>query len=430
MSLEARSPRRVSPIARILIAMALGILLGCLLRLESPTRRSTHAAELEAIGRVVIDMVKALAAPLLLFAVLDAFLRTEIRARAGATMVAIALTNAAIALGIGLTLSNVLKPGSSFHIETSAADSKSLAEFQKRAQSIDFLKEITGYLPTNVVRPFVDNAIITIVILAVLVGAALRRAKTEQIALGRDDYLVVEGLVSTMLRAVEIVLGWVMVLIPLAVFAAVSTAIGRHGFGVFRGLAAYVGAASLGLALQVFVVYQAWIVLVARKPLGWFWKGARAPLAVAMGTASSMATLPETLKALRKMDVSPQSANLAACVGTNLNNDGILLYEAMAVLFVAQAYGVPFPIDKQLVAVAACAIAGMGISGIPDAGFLSLTIVLATVDLPVTILPVLLTVDWLIGRMRAMTNVTSDMLVAVLLDRLAPSKRRPDELPG
>ena len=67
-------------------------------------------------------------------------------------------------------------------------------------------------------------------------------------------------------------------------------------------------------------------------------------------------------------------------------------------------------------------IAGIGISGVPDAGLISLTLVLATVKLPVTLLPVLLTVDWLIGRCRAMTNVTSDLLVAVLLDRLDPAK--------
>ena len=179
----------------------------------------------------------------------------------------------------------------------------------------------------------------------------------------------------------------------------------------------------LGLGLQVVVVYQLWIKFVARMPLRRFWAGAQEAVVYAMGTASSLASLPVTLRTLDKMGVSPQSARMAACVGTNLNNDGILLYEAMAVLFVAQASGIHLSIADQLVAAGACAIAGIGISGIPEAGLISLIIVVRTVHLPETIVPLLLTVDWVLGRCRAMTNVISDMTVAVVLDRLARRRR-------
>src|SRR6185312_6619002 len=101
---------------------------------------------------------------------------------------------------------------------------------------------------------------------------------------------------------------------------------------------------------QVFVVYQSWVVLVARMPLRKFWGGAREAVVYALGASSSLASLPVTLRCLDRMGVSPQSARLAACVGTNLNNDGILLYEAMAVLFVAQAYGVELSVGRQMMA--------------------------------------------------------------------------------
>ncbi len=125
------------------------------------------------------------------------------------------------------------------------------------------------------------------------------------------------------------------------------------------------------------------------------------------------------------MGVSPQSARLAACVGTNLNNDGILLYEAMAVLFVAQYYGIPLDFGRQLLAAASCVVAGIGIAGVPEAGLISLALVLTTVGLPTEILPLLLTVDWLLSRCRAVTNVTSDILVAVLLDRFGGGRGEP-----
>ncbi|MGH9369479.1 MAG: dicarboxylate/amino acid:cation symporter, partial [Thermoanaerobaculia bacterium] len=135
--------------------------------------------------------------------------------------------------------------------------------------------------------------------------------------------------------------------------------------------------------------------------------------------ASSLATVPVTLRALDTLGVSLRSSRLVVLVGTNLNNDGILLYEAMAVLFVAQVHGIPLGLGEQAAAALVCLVAGIGIAGVPEAGLISLSLVLATVGLPLEILPLLLTVDWLLSRARAMTNVTSDMLVAVLLDHFA-----------
>src|SRR6185312_888832 len=139
-------------------------------------------------------------------------------------------------------------------------------------------------------------------------------------------------------RTLEVMLGSVIALVPLAVFGVVASTIGQEGLAPFRGLAAYVGVAVLGLAIQVFVVYQAWIIVAARMPLRRFWGGAKEAVVYALGASSSLATLPVTLRCLDRMKVSPQSARMAACVGTNLNNDGILLYEAVAVLYVAQVY--------------------------------------------------------------------------------------------
>ena len=133
-----------------------------------------------------------------------------------------------------------------------------------------------------------------------------------------------------------------------------------------------------------------------------------------------------TLKAIDRLGISPTSGRMAACVGTNFNNDGILLYEAMAVLFVAQVHGIHLSMTGQLSAALACVMAGVGIAGVPEAGLISLSLVLATVGLPVEILPLLLTVDWILSRARAATNVVSDILVALLLDKLAvpPEDRR------
>jgi Na+/H+-dicarboxylate symporter len=396
------SPPRIPLYLQILAGIVLGVLTGVLL--------GKDAGPLGEIGRLVIQLVKLFAVPLLLFAILDAFLKTDIAGRAAGRMIAITSVNTTIALLIGLGLSNWLKPGT--HMTLPAISGTAPAPPGK----IEFLKTLSGYIPTNFVDPFRENLVITIILLSVVIGLALRAVKREQISRGESGYRAIEDLVSTAFRSTEILLAWVIRLIPFAVFGVVAKTIGEQGFAPLRGLAIYVGVALLGLAIHVFVTYQAWIVF-ARMSLRTFWRGARDPVLYAMGAASSLATLPVTLAALDKMNVSPQSARLAACVGTNLNNDGILLYEAMAVLFVAQVHGLDLSVGQQLVAAFGCIVAGVGISGIPDAGLISLTVVLTTVGLPIEIVPLLFTVDWLVGRARAMTNVVSDILVAVLLDR-------------
>jgi Na+/H+-dicarboxylate symporter len=404
VSIPGLSPPRIPLYLQILAGIVLGLVTGVLL--------GKDAGPLGEIGRLVIQLVKLFAVPLLLFAILDAFLKTDIAGGAAARMLAITSINTIIALLIGLGLSNWLEPGR--HMTLPAIAGPAAAPPGR----IEFLKTLSGYIPANFVDPFRENLVITIILLSVVIGLALRAVKREQTARGESSYRGIEDLVGTAFRSTEIVLAWVIRLIPFAVFGVVAKTIGEQGFAPLRGLAVYVGVALLGLAIHVFVTYQAWIVLAARMPLRTFWRGARDPVLYAMGAASSLATLPVTLAALDRMNVSPQSARLAACVGTNLNNDGILLYEAMAVLFVAQVHGLDLSLGQQLVAAFGCIVAGIGISGIPDAGLISLTVVLTTVGLPIEIVPLLFTVDWLVGRARAMTNVISDMLVAVLLDRV------------
>ena len=141
---------------------------------------------------------------------------------------------------------------------------------------------------------------------------------------------------------------------------------------------------------------------------------------------SSLATIPVTLRCLRCMGVSEPSARMSACIGTNLNNDGIVLYEAMATLFLCQAMGWHLGASQQITVVLASVMAGVGIAGIPDAGLIVLPLVLTAAGLPEAAvgaaLPLIIPVDWIIARARSGVNVLADMLVAILLDRLAPPR--------
>jgi DAACS family dicarboxylate/amino acid:cation (Na+ or H+) symporter len=399
--------RRLPLSAQITIGMVVGLALGPLL--------GARAAPLGELGRLVIQLIKAVATPLLFLAIVDAILKTEVRGRQGAVMLGFAAMSASIALTIGLVVSNVFRPGRLLDLH---GISKLGARGPETDKKIEIIKTIAGYVPSNLLQPFLDNLVLSVVLLALLFGFAVRALRTRL----PERATVVEELVASLHVVSEIVLGWVVRLVPVAVFGVVAKTVGEYGLAPLRGLGAYLGAGLLGMALQIAVVYQLLLFFVARFSLRRFWSAAREPVAYAMGAGSSLATLPLTLAALDRMGVSRASAALGACVGTNFNNDGIILYEGMAVLFVAQAHGIDLPLGQQLVAAGSCLVAAMGVAGVPEAGLVSLALVLNTVGLPLELLPLLLTVDWIVGRARSVTNALSDMVLSIMIDRFAPAK--------
>jgi Na+/H+-dicarboxylate symporter len=402
-----RFPLHVQIVAAIGVGLVVGPLLG------------KGASGLGEIGTVVISLIKAAATPLLFFAIVNAILTTQVRGRSALRLLFWAFLNASIALALGLFLSNLLEPGKSL-VGFTSQDPALTSSYASR--KIDLLATLKSTIPTSVVAPFVDNLVLSVVILALLFGFGLRQVKKEQQGGGAMAFQVLEDGVGTLLRITEIVLGWVIRLIPFAVFGVVARSVGEHGYAPLKGLAVYTLVGVGGLLLHVAITYQLWLLLLTRIPLRKFWTEAREPVTTALGANSSLATLPVTLRALDRLGVPRSASTLGACVGTNFNNDGIILYEGMAVLFVAQASGLDLSVGQQIHVALMCMIAAMGVAGVPEAGFISLALVLNTVGLPLEILPLLLTVDWIIARGRSAVNVLSDMLLSILIARNPPPR--------
>ena len=366
-----------------------------------------------------------LATPLILFVILDALLRSSLKATNGFRICVISMINGLFALAIALTLANTLKPGRVLEPPISPTSLK-----MPEVRPLRIFDDLLGMVPMNLVDPFRNNSIISVVMLAVCAGVALRKFKSDQIESGATDYIAIECFVAGGLRASELMIEWVVALLPLAVFAVMAQSIGTQGLKIFGGLAQYAGVVVLGLLLQIGVVYQGWLVLFARMPLQKFWAAVRTPVLYAAGSSSSLATLPITLRSLKQLGVSDSSARMSACVATNLNNDGILLYEALAAIIVAQAFGISLSFGEQLMIAGICVLATIGVAGIPEAGMISLAVVLSSAKLPLELLPLLLTVDWILGRARAITNVVGDCIGAIVLDQFDPYHNTLIEMPS
>ncbi len=421
-------PRRISlPLyTQVLIAVACGALLGTIFGQE-PYWGGLRNEQLGKLGLYVVTLLKTLAIPLIFFAILDALIRASLPFRQVSKLLIICFVNVSVAMMIGLLLMNTWQPGLAWvghvdellHYAPSAKPSgDQLATVQAGAQSP--LEYLASYIPRTIMAPFSSNNIIGVVLLALALGMTLRRLRSHADDEGRAVHAFARAIERVYGWLVQI-LGWIILAVPLAVFGVVAQVVGKSGIGVFFVLWIFLAAMLAGLAIHGLVYYPLVAWLVGKKsPKVYLGQGADA-IMTAMSCNSSLATVPVTLRCLDRMHVSPQSARLAACIGTNLNNDGVTLYEAMAALFLAQALGFDLQMANQLLIVVASIIAGAGVAGIPEAGLIVLPLVLSAAGLPAPIIvaaiPIIMTVDWIIARARSGLNVMSDMLVAILLDR-------------
>jgi len=420
---EARSApaRRGLPLGvQVVLGVAAGAALGVAFG-SRPWLGRYGNEDLGALGLLVIRLLKALATPLILLAVLDSFLTTAIGPRTFGRFVTICLTNITVAMLVGLTILNVFQPGLAWrgHIEQLTGQVVSPAKLSGPPPSatLDPLKNLAGYVPESVVEPLAKNGLVSLVLLAILFGAALRRLKDR----GSPGIATLEPVITSLFEATSMALMWVAHVVPFAVLGIVAQVVGRSGLEVFRVLWLFLVVILAGLLIHSLVYYPLMAWLVGRKsPREYLGGGADAVL-TGLSTNSSLATVPVTLRCLREMKVGEASARVSACIGTNLNNDGIILYEAMATVFICQAFGYNLSFAHQVTIVLASVMAGVGIAGVPEAGLIVLPLVLAAAGLPeaavAAAIPLIVPVDWIIARVRSGVNVLADMLVAILLDR-------------
>jgi Na+/H+-dicarboxylate symporter len=388
---------------RILIGLVLGLVVGYLL--------GPNARPLEWPARLVLRVLGGLAPALILVAVVRALISAEIHGRLALRMAGLLLLNTVVAILIGLTVANVLRPGAG----QQHGDAASAPKLQ-----VDIVAQLLDNVPDSLVRPFVENRVIGVVLIAVAFGIAARSLRAEERRLA-------EQLASLGFSCILRILHWVLALVPLAVFGKVASIVGVSGFAPLQKLGWFVLAVIAALGLQALyyllrIRFGSWV-----HPIGLL-RNMRDALVMAFSTGSSTATMPVTYKLLRSpVGLRERSASLGALVGSNFNNDGTALYEAMSALFVAQMLEVPLTLVQQVLVILTSVVASVGAAGIPEAGLVTMTLVFSAVHLPLDNIALLLPVDWFLDRCRTMINVLGDVNVACLLDGKA--RESADEAP-
>jgi DAACS family dicarboxylate/amino acid:cation (Na+ or H+) symporter len=415
---------------RVLLGVALGIAIGGSFGRDEIAFGWT-TADLARLGGLYIRLLTALAMPLIFFAILDAFARTQITGRQGLKMLLVCGVNIAAAFAVGLLILNTWHPGRSWQalVAEQLSDSRaaepqvaSPAAGEKEApNSLSLLEMLDSYVPEVALQP------ITVAALAILLGAAMRSLKG-----GGGDATVADAIATferfaiACFQILVTTLSWLIEIAPLAICFVVAGVVGKtDDLGtLLERVGVYFATVMGALAVHALLYYplSAWFVGGVR-PRVYFGEGA-APILTGFSLNSSLATVPITLRALARMGVSDSSARLSACVGTNFNNDGITLYEAITALFIAQAAGMNLSLPQQAAILLVVLAASMGMAGIPNSGLIILPLVLRAAGLPEDVvniaLPIVLSIDFINARVRSAVNVMGDLQVAILLDAGAP----------
>jgi Na+/H+-dicarboxylate symporter len=355
------SPSRFPLWARVLVGVIAGAALGVAFR-QDPWLFGYRNADLGPVGMLAVRLLKALATPLVFLSIVDAFLKTAISARSGLRLAAVCLLNVSVAMTIGLVLLDGLQPGARWagQLEALGAVLDPAKGPAKVQATLDPLANLAGFVPESVVGPFSDNLVLSVVLLAVLTGASLREVRDHA---GPDLLPAVATtghVVEVAQRAVAAMLMKVAELMPFAVALIVADVVGKAGLGVFSVLWVFLATMLAGLLLHALGWYPLLAWVGGRMDPRRFLRAALDPVVTAVSCNSSLATMPVTLAALDQLGVREEPARLSACVGTNFNNDGIMLYEAMATLFLCQAMGMDLPLTRQLSVVGGLRDGGRG----------------------------------------------------------------------
>jgi Na+/H+-dicarboxylate symporter len=398
---------------QIVIALIIAIVVGVLLGAGQPIFSKDIIDHLALPCTLILKALRTLATPLIFLAILHTFMTAEIPSKSGRKLSILLVTNTLMAIAIGLLVANVLKPGSWGKIAIEAGA-------KKPDKTLDPWGLLSDLIPDSIIKPLVDNNVISLIFVALAFGIVLRAIKTEEIRHQKNDYRSIEQVIGILFSAVIKILHWVINLVPIAVFGIVAKTIALQGFAPFKSLGIFVVAVILALLLQALyyltrVQFGSWVSPVK------FLQGGADALITAFSTASSTATMPITFEVLiKKVGLRESSASLGALVGSNFNNDGTALYEAMSALFVSQILGQNLTLTQQLMVMLTSIVASVGAAGIPEAGLVTMTLVFTSVGLPTEYIAILITVDWFLDRCRTAINVMGDMTVSALVDGREP----------
>jgi proton glutamate symport protein len=362
------------------------------------------AKELGILGTIFLRLIKSIIAPLLFGTLVSGIAGTgnvKTMGRIGGKAILYFEIVTTIALFVGLGAVNLVKPGIGVQLQKGAAPGVA-------ATSATLPQILEHTFPTSIIDSMARGEVLQIVVFAFIFGAACATVGLK----AKPVVEFCESLAEVMFRYTN----YVMLFAPFGVFGAMASTVGDKGIGVLANLGKLVLTLYAAEAFFVLVVLGG-VVMLIRIPLRRFVRYVREPFLLAFSTASSESALPIALENMERFGVPKHIVAFVLPTGYSFNLDGSTLYLSMAAMFVAQAAGVHVPFGTQLVMLLTLMLTSKGVAGVPRASLVILAGTLATFNLPVEGVAVILGVDTLMDMARTSVNLLGNCLATAVVAR-------------
>jgi len=405
---------------KILIGLLLGILFGWLIHILDARWITVY---LDPVGQIFLRLIKLVVVPMILSSIIlgaSGMRDTRKLGSLGLWTLLFFITTTAIAIAIGVTLTEFTKPGAALPEadrnslmqsyadavteKTASIDPKNRSELER---VLDLLVRI---VPTNPIEAMSQGDMLGIIFFALFFGLCLTLIDRAKADVFRN---VIDAFNDTILKMITLI----MHTAPFGVFAIIADAVATLGIGILIPLGFYGLVVLGGLALHLVLTYGFLLFFLARQNLFVFLKRIRPALLLGFSTSSSSATLPVSMKvAEEELGVSREVSSFTLPLGATINMDGTALYQGVAAMFIAQVFGIELTLTQKLLMVLTATLASIGAAGVPGAGMITLAVVLQSAGIPLAGIALIFGIDRLLDMFRTTINIVGDLTCTVIMD--------------
>ncbi len=406
---------------KILIGMALGVAFGLFLSFVNGGD-SFISDYIKPFGTIFINLLKLIAIPLILASLIKGV--SDLKdisklSQMGGRTVLTYVTTTLIAVTIGLILVNTIQPGKSISVDTRqelveayATDADQKREAAAKQQEAGPLQALVDIVPSNIFAAATNNRnMLQIIFFALFFGIGM-------ILLPQETAQPVKAFFDSFNAIILKLIDMIMMAAPYGVFALLAAlVVEAPSLELFQALALYAITLLLGLATMIFVYSIIVKVFTGRSPATFF-KGIAPAQLLAFSTSSSAATLPVTMECVEEnLGVDKEVTSFVLPIGATINMDGTSVYQGVAAVFIAQAFGLDLSLSAQLGIIFTATLASIGTAAVPSAGIVMLVIVLAQAGIPEAGLALIFAIDRPLDMCRTVVNVTGDAAVSMLVGK-------------
>lgn len=391
---------------QIAIALGLGIAGGLALSNYS----NFAITYIRPFGTIYLNLIKTIVLPVVILSVIQGVISLGDIKKVGSIgwkTVVFFLCTTAFAVIIGLTLANIFQVGNGFQMPTEELT-------YTPTESVNLMDTLVNIFPANIVTPFVEGAMLQILVIAILFGFGILMAGDK----GHPAARAIDSFGQVSFRVMEMILR----LSPIGVFALILPVVAEQGAGVLIPLLQVILVAFVAYVLHILLIYSAAVGLLGKLQPFRFLKEMGRPILFAFSSASSVGTLPFNMEAADRLGVSKEVSGFVLPLGATINMDGTAIYQGVCVIFIARIFGVELSLSQQLTVVLTSVLASVGTAGVPGSGMIMLAMVLQSVGLPVEGIALVAGIDRVLDMGRTAVNITGDAACAVCVNRWTKKK--------